>query len=87
VWKKTGYDILLLWRRAITAPVGTNQHTQGHNNVMTQPERGNTLAYTLDRLVENVPPGESVPLVPIAPNGANGTDSLLGQKQEKAITM
>jgi hypothetical protein len=43
----TDYDILVMWRRALTAPVGTNQHTKGHNNIMTL--QGTGLAYTLDR--------------------------------------
>jgi hypothetical protein len=42
-----------MFRRAMTAPVGTNQHS---DNVTTlKPERGNSRAYTLDRLQREQP--------------------------------
>jgi hypothetical protein len=42
-----------MFRRAMTAPVGTNQHS---DNVTTlKPERGNSRAYTLDRLQRERP--------------------------------
>jgi hypothetical protein len=46
-------EVLALWRRETTAPLGTNQHT---DNVSTlKPEHGNSLAYTLDRLKRERP--------------------------------
>jgi hypothetical protein len=42
-----------MFRRAMTAPVGTNQHS---DNVTTlKPERGNSRAYTLERLMRELP--------------------------------
>jgi hypothetical protein len=48
-----GHAEALKWRGAVTAPVGTNQFTlEGHDNVMIlKAHQGNSLAYTLDRLV------------------------------------
>ena len=47
-----------LLREVTTAPVGTNQHTEGRDIVTTLPqtsERGNSKAYTLDRLHREAP--------------------------------
>ena len=42
--------------RAMTVPVGSNQHSEGHDNVMTLPaKQGNSRAYTLDRLQRERP--------------------------------
>jgi hypothetical protein len=40
--------LLRKWRKAITPPVGSNQFTEGNNNIITR--QGTSLAYTLDRL-------------------------------------
>jgi hypothetical protein len=45
--------LLMRWRQAVTAPVGTNQHS---DNVTTlKPKHGTSLAYTLDRLSRERP--------------------------------
>jgi hypothetical protein len=51
----TDYDILVMWRRALIAPHGTNQYTKDTDNVSIQPEHGNSIAYTLDRLERERP--------------------------------
>jgi hypothetical protein len=49
-------EAITLLRQATTRPVGSNQHTTGSDNVTTQtPDRGNTRAYTLDRLTRERP--------------------------------
>jgi hypothetical protein len=52
--QKSGDQMLLMkWRQAVTAPVGTNQHS---DNITTlKPKRGTSLAYTLDRLSRERP--------------------------------
>jgi hypothetical protein len=49
----TDYDTLVLWRRALTAPVGKPGHNS--DNITIKPERGTGLAYTLDRLERERP--------------------------------
>jgi hypothetical protein len=45
-----------MFRRAMTAPVGINQYTEGSDIVTTlKPERGNSRAYTLERLMREQP--------------------------------
>jgi hypothetical protein len=50
--KKSGdKEVLVMYRNAITRKKGTNQYTKvDSDNVTIQPERGNSIAYTLDRL-------------------------------------
>jgi hypothetical protein len=44
-----------MFREATTAEIGTNQHTKGNNNIITQPKQGTSRAYTLDRLHREAP--------------------------------
>ena len=44
-----------MFREATTAPGGTNQHTEGHDNIITLPAQGTSRAYTLDRLHRSAP--------------------------------
>jgi hypothetical protein len=45
-----------MWREATTGKVGSNQHSEGSDNVTTlKPERGTSLSYTLDRLKRSAP--------------------------------
>lgn len=56
-------ETLALWRKAVTPPVGTNQYSEGTDNVSTQPKpgtkrrtkHGNDRAYTLARLKDEAP--------------------------------
>lgn len=50
-------EALALFRKLTTKPLGTNQHTvsEGTDIVSTQPEHGNSRAYTLDRLKRKRP--------------------------------
>lgn len=46
-------DALAMWRKAITPEIGVNQHTKGHDNVMTQ--QGNSRGYATARLKRERP--------------------------------
>jgi hypothetical protein len=49
-------DALVMLRKALVPPVGTNQHTEGGYNVTTHDVlRGNTKSYTLSRLQKHRP--------------------------------
>jgi hypothetical protein len=49
-------DALVMLRKALVKPVGTNQHTKGGDNVTPHEDgRGNSLAYTLSRLQQHRP--------------------------------
>lgn len=48
-------DALKAWRKAMVQPLGTNQYTEGNDNIITHPKQGTSRAYTLDRLSREAP--------------------------------